>query len=215
MVGFRDLRTEAAQILRTVDLTDYARLSDLMQHLERKARRKERTRDEYKWPALAAMEQDLGLRASLGYALLQEMACKASFTGRCRCARLLIPKCNRNECQSCSCGHHHHHHHSGDASDGGDSDHGHEIDADVPLPLAKADLLLLLCANRRGHEVSMLDDDVPLVHVKRGGFTGCHTNIETQWRYHITFVGAQLRNDETEARERERDRQTDRDRQTE
>jgi hypothetical protein len=206
-------------MLRTVDLTNYVRLSDLMQHLERKARRKKRTTDEYKWPQLASFEDDCSLRAELAYALLHEMACKASFTGRFRCARLLISKCGRKECQTCTRGHHHPQ--NGETSDGVGSGRGHQIDADIPLPLPKNDLLVLLCANRRGHEVSMLEGN-PLVHVKRGGFTGCHTNILTHWRQQISFVGAQLQNDETEARhvqrveqQRERDeRQVQRQRQT-
>jgi hypothetical protein len=189
-------RTEAAQLLRTVDLTDYASLSELLQHLERKALRKDRTRDAYKWPALASIEQKLARTAELAFALILEMSCKASFTGQFRCAKLLIPRCRDAECRTCSRGHHHHSASGG----GGRRRRVHEIDADMRLPLINTDLVLLLCANKRGHEVSEGANGEVLVHVKRDGFTGCPASMGNMYRLHFTHVGARWQNNERQGK---------------
>jgi hypothetical protein len=167
-----DVKAEAAQVVRSVELTDFSRLTDLLEHLKRKALRKKG--EDYKWPNLATVREDENdIAAELGYALLKAMACKASFKGRFKCASLLIPRCGNAGCQSCAC-------------TGG----GHRIDADTPLPLVAVDLMLLLCANRRGYEVSELTSGVLLVHIKRSGFTGCFVDVGNQWSLQTVYVGA-------------------------
>jgi hypothetical protein len=169
-----DVKAEAAQVVRSVELTDFSRLTDLLEHLKRKAFRKKGK--DYKWPNLVLAAEDASdIAAELGYALLKAMACKASFKGRFKCASLLIPRCGNAGCQSCAC-------------TGG----GHRIDADMPLPLVVDDLVLLLCANRRGHEVTELTSGLLLVHVKRSGFTGCHINIGNRWSLQTVYVGAHV-----------------------
>jgi hypothetical protein len=192
-------RTEAVQLVRTVDLTDHASLSELLQHLERKALRKDHTRDAYKWPALASIGLKHVRMAELAFALLLEMSCKASFTGQFRCAKLLIPRCRGAECRTCSRGRHHHHGAS-DGSGGGRRRRVHEIDADMRLPLINTDLEFLLCANRRGLEVSYGTEGELIVHVKRDGFTACHVAIGNLSRLQLAHVGARWQNNERQGR---------------
>jgi hypothetical protein len=166
-----DLKADAVQIVRSVDLTDYSRLSDLLEDLKREAF--QTSGGGRRWPYMMSIaDQKDDVAAELGFTLLKEMACKASFKGRYKCSNLLIDKCNRAECATCT-----------------RTGSGHRIEADIPLPLVATDLVVRLCAKRRGHEVSKITNDVLLVHVTRGGFDGCHVDIGNSWRLQTVYVG--------------------------
>jgi hypothetical protein len=156
---------------RTGTKTDYSRLSDLLEDLVRDAF--QTSGGDRIWPYMMSIaDQENDVAAELGFALLKEMACKASFKGRYKCSNLLIDKCNRTECATCT-----------------RTGSGHRIEADRPLPLVATDLVVMLCAKRRGHEVSKITNDVVLVHVTRGGFDGCHVDIGNAWRLQTVYVG--------------------------
>jgi hypothetical protein len=166
-----NVKAEAAQIVQSVDVTAYSRLSDLLEDRERQAFTE--SGGDRMWPHMMSIaNQENDVAAELGFALLKEMACKASFKGRYKCSNLLIDKCNRAECATCT-----------------RTGSGHRIEADIPLPLVAADLVVMLCAKRRGHEVSKITNDVLLVHVTRGGFDGCHVDIGDSWRLQTVYVG--------------------------